>query len=161
MLLLLKNLLFTVVVPGTVAIYLPLLVAESRPVATGAVLAAALLLFAVGASVYAWCVWNFASFGRGTPAPIDAPKHLVVRGLYRYTRNPMYVGVLTFILGWVVLFRSLDVLLYALAVATCFHLFVLLYEERHLKQVFPDEYADYCGHVGRWLPRLRRHTSAG
>ena len=61
-------------------------------------LLSALALLAFGGAIYAWCVWDFAVFGRGTPAPIDAPKKLVVRGLYRYTRNPIYLGVLTVLL---------------------------------------------------------------
>jgi protein-S-isoprenylcysteine O-methyltransferase Ste14 len=88
-----ENLLFTVVVPGTVAVYLPMLLrGDVRGGLASTRLAAA--CFAVGLAVYGWCLWDFATFGRGTPAPIDAPKHLVVRGLYRYSRNPMYVGVL-------------------------------------------------------------------
>ena len=156
MVLLLKNLLFTVVVPGTVAVYVPLLIARPRPVATGVVGWAGRLLLAVGSTVYAWCVWDFAAFGRGTPAPIDAPKKLVVRGLYRYTRNPMYVGVLTTILGWTVLFQAGALLAYALIVCVCVNLFVILYEERHLRQLFGKEYDDYCARVGRWLPTIRR-----
>ena len=116
MTLLLKNLLFTLIVPGTVGVYVPLFVAQGEPAATGAVLLLAVILLAIGGAIYAWCVWDFATFGRGTPAPIDAPKHLVVRGLYRYTRNPMYVGVLTVLLGWAVLFQATTVLLYAICV---------------------------------------------
>lgn len=89
MVLLLKNLLFTIVVPGTVAVYVPLLVLRNRPPASGIESGIAVVALAVGACFYAWCLWDFASYGKGTPAPIDAPKRLVVRGLYRYTRNPM------------------------------------------------------------------------
>ncbi len=88
--------------------------------------------------------------------PSDAPKKLVVRGLYRYTRNPMYVGVLTVLLGWAAMFRGTTLLLYAFCVGICFHLFVVLYEERRLGQQFGAEYHDYCEKVGRWLPRFRR-----
>ena len=103
MALLLKNLLFTVLVPGTVAVYIPLLIARDLSSASGATFVMGLALLAIGIAIYAWCGWDFATFGRGTPAPIDAPKKLVVRGLYRYTRNPMYVGALTVILGWAAL----------------------------------------------------------
>ncbi len=160
MALLFKNLLFTVVVPGAVAVYLPLRITQGAHPAPGATLVLAAILFAVGASVYASCVWDFAAFGRGTPAPIDAPKRLVVRHLYHYSRNPMYVGVLTVILGWAALFRSFDLLLYAVVVWTCFQLFTVVYEERRLKELFGDEYDDYCARVGRWLPRLTRHDRA-
>lgn len=153
--LLLRNLLFTLVVPGTVGVYVPLLIAGGRPFATGATALAACALLALGGCIYTWCVWDFARFGRGTPAPIDAPKRLVVRGLYRYTRNPMYVGVLSVVLGLALLHRSVPLLLYAACVATAFQLFIVLYEERHLDQVFGEEYRAYCRRVPRWLPRLR------
>ena len=159
MAILLKNLLFTVIIPGAVAVYVPLLIAKPQPPATGVAGAIAFLLLVFGSSVYAWCVWDFATFGRGTPAPIDAPKRLIVRGLYRYSRNPMYVGVLTVILGWEVLFKSGVLAVYALIVALCFHLFIVLYEEPHLRRQFGKEYDDYCARAGRWLPKLRRPSS--
>jgi ribosomal protein S18 acetylase RimI-like enzyme len=87
------------------------------------------------------------------PGTVDAPKKLVVRGLYRYTRNPMYVGVLAVILGWVLVFRAVSLSGYAAFVGFCFHLFVVLYEERHLHQTFADDYDAYCTRVGRWLQR--------
>src|SRR5262245_23668809 len=160
MLLFLKNLLFTLVVPGTVGIYIPLLLARDRPAASGLVFFLALALLAIGGIIYARCVWDFAVFGRGTPAPIDAPKKLVVRGLYRYTRNPIYVGVLTVLVGWTVMFRGTALLIYAFCVAICFHLFVVLYEERHLQKEFGGEYDDYRNRVNRWLPRLRGRLAA-
>ncbi len=160
MVLLLKNLLFTLLVPGTVAVYIPLSIAGDRAAASGPTLAAAICLFVLGASIYTWCVWDFASFGRGTPAPIDAPKKLVVRGLYRYTRNPMYVGVLSTMLGFSVLYQALPVLLFALGMLCGFNLFVRLYEEPHLTREFGEPYQDYRRRVGRWLPRLRRRSAA-
>ena len=155
MALLLKNLTFTLLVLGTVAGYLPLLIAGGRRPASGSLLVLAIALLALGGAVYAWCVWDFASFGRGTPAPIDAPRKLVVRGLYRYTRNPMYVGVLTVILGQAALFRSPGLLVYAGGVAACFHLFVTGYEEPHLAGAFGADYEAYRARVPRWLPRPR------
>jgi len=155
MALFLENLLFTFLVPGTVAVYVPLLIARDRVPATDVGLVGALALLALGGSIYAWCVWDFATFGRGTPAPIQAPKRLVVRGLYRVTRNPMYVGVLAIVSGQAALFRSGRLLLYAAGLGTCFHLFVVLYEEPHLRRVFGDAYDDYRSRVGRWLPRFR------
>jgi len=154
--LLFKNLLFTVLVPGTVAVYVPLRIAGSHVLASGSGLAIALVVLVLGVGIYAWCVWDFATFGRGTPAPIDAPKTLVVRGLYRYSRNPMYVGVLTVILGWALAFRAVSLVLYALVVGTCFHLFVVLYEEPHLRAVFGHRYEAYRERVARWLPHRAR-----
>jgi len=152
-----KNLIFTLVVPGSVGGYLPLWIAAAsgRTLAGPWTARQALgwVPIALGAGIYLWCMWDFATFGRGTPAPIDAPKRLVVRGPYRYVRNPMYVGVLTVITGWCVFF-GFDVLgLYLVAVASGCHLFVLLYEEPTLRRLFGDDYASYCRSVRRWLPR--------
>lgn len=154
--LLFKNLLFTVLVPGTAAVFVPLLIAQGRSPASTWAVALSLPAFAVGSVIYAWCVWDFATFGRGTPLPVDAPKRLVVRGLYRYTRNPMYVGVLTVISGWALLFQTRALVGYVLLVGTGFHFFVVLYEERRLQKLFGDEYDTYRNRVGRWLPRLGR-----
>jgi protein-S-isoprenylcysteine O-methyltransferase Ste14 len=156
--LLLKNILFTLVVPGTVTVYVPLLLAANLPPASGLRFFLAAALLAAGGAVYAWCVWDFATFGRGTPAPIDAPKRLVVRGLYRYVRNPMYVGMLTILSGWTVLFGA-TLLAYALCVWIVFHLFVVFYEEPHLARLFGAEYEDYRTKVRRWLPRFPRPHS--
>ncbi len=103
--LLIKNLAFTVLVPGTVAVFVPLVVLQ-HPAEEPTTAPLALLLLFVGVAIYAWCLWDFAITGRGTPAPIDPPKTLVVRGLYKYSRNPMYVGVLCVIFGWAALYHS-------------------------------------------------------
>jgi protein-S-isoprenylcysteine O-methyltransferase Ste14 len=153
MALLLKNLLFTLLVPGSVAFYIPLLIASPSP-ADGAphwIRWLGLASLALGVAIYLWCAWDFASFGRGTPAPIDAPTRLVVRGLYRYVRNPMYVGVLSAIVGWALYFASEILCLYAAAVWTAFHLFVVLYEEPNLRRRFGTDYERYCAVVNRWL----------
>jgi len=156
MLLFIKNLIFTVLVPGSVGIWLPLWIAAGN----GATLAmpaspvqgAALIPVILGFSIYLWCVWDFGIRGRGTPAPIDAPKVLVVQGLYRYVRNPMYVGVGLMTAGWWLYFRSSALLMYGAVVVTFFQLFVLFYEEPHLKRVFGEPYERYCSQVRRWIP---------
>ena len=158
MTLFLKNLLFTLVMPGAVAVYIPLWIASESPRIRGAGGVVGALLILAGASIYLWCLWDFATFGRGTPAPIDAPKHLVVRGLYRWTRNPMYVGVLTVIAGWSVLFRDTTIALFGFVVWVVFHLFVTLYEERALALRFGDEYVAYRHRVPRWLGVRKRDT---
>jgi len=155
MLLFLRNLAFTLIVPGTVAVYVPLYVARHEPIGSGFELIAGSLLVALGTAIFLACQWDFAFHGRGTPAPIDAPRKFVSRGLYRYVRNPMYLGVLTAILGWATLFHTTRLLWYALGVAISFQLFVLFYEEPHLKRVFGREYEDYCARVNRWLPARR------
>jgi protein-S-isoprenylcysteine O-methyltransferase Ste14 len=154
--LILKNLLFTLAVPGVVAGWVPWRLAAGRASMDGWHLLVALALFAVGGSVYGWCVWDFAAFGRGTPLPIDAPKKLVVRGLYRWVRNPMYLGVLAVVAGWAVLYRSAGLALYLVLLWTVFHAFVFFYEEPALGRSFGAEYEAYKMQVGRWLPRLGR-----
>lgn len=156
--LLLKNILFTLLVPGTVAVYLPLRLAAARHVpalaAWNAAQVAAVLPLALGTVIYAWCVWHFAATGHGTPAPINAPKQLVVQGLYRYMRNPMYVGVLLIIGGWALFFWSSTVVIYGLGIGVLVHLFVVLVEEPLLEQRFGQAYATYRDAVGRWVPRM-------
>jgi protein-S-isoprenylcysteine O-methyltransferase Ste14 len=91
----------------------------------------------------------------GTPAPIDAPKKLVVNGPYRLVRNPMYIGVFCLILSQAILYGSRAVLFYLAVVVICVNLFVLFYEEPHLRAVFGEQYLDYCRRVPRWIPRFR------
>jgi protein-S-isoprenylcysteine O-methyltransferase Ste14 len=153
--LLLKNLLFTVLVPGFVAGWVPFvyLLRRTPPPPAGSWpywLAAPLLL--AGVLVYLACVWVFATNGRGTPAPIDPPKKLVTRGLYRWVRNPMYLGVLLVVLGETVLFRHLTLLLYLVFLASAFQILVVAYEEPVLRQRYGALYSDYCNRVNRWWP---------
>ena len=98
---------------------------------------------------------RFALEGLGTPAPIAPTKHLVVTGLYRYVRNPMYVGVVSAIVGQALLFGNIDLLIYGAVIWLAFHLFVLIYEEPTLKDTFGSEYDRFRAHVPRWIPRLR------
>ena len=148
----LKTALFTVVMPGTFAVLLPVLIAGDRTSAGGAALGLALSLFAFGIIVYLRSAWDFAAFGRGTPAPIDAPKRLVTRGFYRYTRNPMYVAVLTVVVGWAAFFGAFILVAYAALLFVIFSLFIRLYEEPRLAREFGGDYAAYVSQVGRWLP---------
>ena len=152
----LKTALFTVVVPGTFAVLLPILLAGDGAAAVGATRALALLLLALGAVLYLRSAWDFASFGRGTPAITDAPKRLVTRGFYRYTRNPMYVAVLSAIAGWAVLHGMAVLWAYGVAIFAFFSLFIRYYEEPRLTREFGDEYTAYMAQVDRWLPRPGR-----
>jgi protein-S-isoprenylcysteine O-methyltransferase Ste14 len=154
--LLFKNLLFVMLLPGTVAVYLPLLIVRGAAPAAWTTSAVAIALIIAGTIIVVWCVWDFATFGQGTPMPLDAPRKLVVRGLYRYMRNPMYVGVMTIILGWSVMFQAWILVVYAVVVGACFHLFVVLYEERRLRHLFGKQYEDYCARVRRWVPTRGR-----
>jgi len=106
----------------------------------------------LGASIYLWCAWDFTFAGRGTPAPIDPPKELVVRGLYRYVRNPMYVGVVSILFGEALFFESRTLFEYAAIVFIFFYLFVVLYEEPILTRKFGESYRNYCKTIPRWIP---------
>jgi len=155
MILFLKNLVFTILVPGTVAILVPIRLHKGALPDFHPLSVPALALMIVSALAYFWCLWDFAHFGRGTPAPFDAPKRLVVRGLYRYTRNPMYLSALSAIMGWALHFSDPLLLLYWLVIAACFHLFVVFYEEPHLLSLFGAPYTTYCRQVNRWLPSIK------
>ena len=152
----LENLLFTVLVPGTVAGWVPWRIVSrgARAAPDGWTLAVGAILGALGLAIYFWCLWDFATVGRGTPAPIDPPAHLVMRGLYRYVRNPMYVGVLCVIASWSLLFGSRRVAEYGALVWLFFTLFVILVEEPMLRRRFGASYDEYCRSVGRWLPQV-------
>ncbi|MFY9726517.1 MAG: isoprenylcysteine carboxylmethyltransferase family protein [Bryobacteraceae bacterium] len=97
---------------------------------------------------------RFALYGLGTPAPVFPTRHLVVTGLYRYVRNPMYLAVVMTILGQGLVFGSVSLLEYGGIVWLLFHLFVLLYEEPTLRRTFAGEYETFCAAVPRWIPRL-------
>jgi len=157
-LILAKLLIFTIAVPGTVTVWLPLFwlypAIRHRPIESGATVVGAIALIAFGVAGYFVCALDFAISGRGTPAPIDMPKNLVVRGPYRYTRNPMYISVLTILLGESALLRSATLLEYAGIVAIGFHVFVLIQEEPALRRKMGETYQKYCDEVPRWIPRL-------
>jgi protein-S-isoprenylcysteine O-methyltransferase Ste14 len=115
-----------------------------------------MILGLVGAAIYSWCAfWAFAAVGRGTPAPIDPPRRLVVHGLYRVMRNPMYVGVGSILAAEAIGFRSGDLAVYWVIFLFCVNLFVLFYEEPALRRKFDAEYEDYCRRVPRWLPKVK------
>jgi len=147
---------FTLLVPGTVAFWLPLALLDSTKVVFPArwslIHFLALGPLAVGTVIYARCVWDFATRGRGIPAPIDHPKQLVVSGLYRYVRNPMYLGVLVFLLGEALFLRYPGFVLYTAVWFLIVNVFVLLYEEPNLRRKFGTSYERYTAAVGRWMP---------
>ena len=156
MILFLKNLLFTLIVPGTVAFYVPIWIGTrsggSLRGPLTPVRAVALVLVLSAAAIYFWCLYYFVRDGRATPAPIDPPRTLVVRGPYRYVRNPMYVGVCIGLTGWWLWFGSADLLMVLaiyLAMAT---LFVHFYEEPTLGRLFGAQYDRYRAAVGAWVP---------
>jgi len=151
-----KTLVFTLVVPGTVTFVVPrwLLASRSSPDLPPGGRPIGLTMLLSGTAIYLWCAWDFAVTGRGTPAPIDPPKKLVARGLYRHVRNPMYVGISAILLGEAFFWQSRALLGYAAVVFGLFSLFVLTYEEPALRRTFGEAYERYRQDVPRWIPRL-------
>jgi protein-S-isoprenylcysteine O-methyltransferase Ste14 len=155
--LLLRIILFTCLLPGTVTVVVPYFIVLGR--AGGQAdpwRCLGLLPMMIGAGALLWCIRDFAVMGRGTLAPIDPPKHLVVRGLYRYVRNPMYVGVLWILSGEALLFWSHWLLGYAVIFFVIANLFVVFHEEPVLRRQFGDAYGVYCRRVRRWWPRFQQ-----
>jgi protein-S-isoprenylcysteine O-methyltransferase Ste14 len=156
---LLGSFLFFCIAPATVAGWVPWWLTrwELRPPLFDGAASRWLgaLLVAVGAATVVESFARFALKGIGTPAPIAPTRHLVVSGLYRHLRNPMYVGVVVAIVGQALWFGSVELLVYAAIAWAVVFLFVLLYEEPTLKKQFGAEYEAYRAQVPRWLPRLR------
>ena len=150
--------LFFLAAPGTVAGWIPYAISQwhAGPPFAGLAIARPIggALIAVAAVALVECFVRFALIGRGVPAPIAPTQTLVVSGLYRYCRNPMYIAVVTAIVGQALLFGSTALVGYGAVVWLVFHVFVLTYEEPTLAQQFTN-YSDYRRHVPRWIPRLR------
>jgi len=156
-----RNLVFTVVVPGLGGAWLPWRITAGHGHLVSAAGWAAVPVIVAGAALYGWCVWNFAVVGRGTPGPWDAPSRVVAAGPYRWVRNPIYLAALLIVLAQAWLFWSLPLLGYAAAMAVLFHLFVVGYEERTLRRRFGYGYLEYQHAVRRWLPARPRSRPNG
>lgn len=152
--LIIKTVIFTFLVPCSVAVIGPWVLTGGITLAGQWSMLLGFLLMGIACILYSWCVWDFMAFGKGTPAPIEAPKYLVIKGLYRYIRNPMYVSVLCFIFGWLLLFPDGVILLYLMCIAVCLQMLVVFYEEPILHKTFGKDYLQYKNSVNRWLPKL-------
>jgi len=159
---------FVVLVPGVVAGYVPYRLLRTagrlRVPELTVWSAAGFVLSVVGGAVLLKCVWDFFAVGSGTLAPVDPPRRLVASGLYRHTRNPMYNGVLSLLLGDALMFGSAGLAVYAVFVFAFFHLFVVLYEEPALANRFGESYEAYSSSVPRWgftLHPYRQRPGAG
>jgi protein-S-isoprenylcysteine O-methyltransferase Ste14 len=141
---------------GFLLVFLPGRVLEwsgvRRPAELGATQVLGLVVVVVGGALALWCVFTFVFVGKGTPAPFDPPRRLVVRGPYRYVRNPMYIGAGLALAGAALFYGSWPLLAYTAAFLLITHLFVLLYEEPTLRRMFGPEYEEYCRRVKRWWP---------
>ena len=152
----LKTLLFTIFVPGTVAVAIPQLLARWRrhpelPIGKRSGRWLGNLSLVSGAMIYAHTAFQFSTEGDGTPSPTDEPDELVTGGLYAYSRNPMYVGVLLVILGQALRRRSVAILWWGAGVWIGFHNRVIGFEEPHLAEKHGDAYEQYQERVPRWF----------
>jgi protein-S-isoprenylcysteine O-methyltransferase Ste14 len=145
-----RALLAFLALPGVVAFAVPIgwLMASSH---TRLVFPLGLVSLAVGCFALLWCVRDFYVSGKGTLAPWSPPMHLVVVGLYRYTRNPMYVAVTLILLGWAVSFGFPGLFIYTIIVAVAFHLRVVLGEEPWLARTHGAQWQEYASRVPRWF----------
>lgn len=124
----------------------------TRPPGVGLVEALGIALVVAGSALALGCILTFSLVGKGTPAPFDPPRHLVVTGPYRYLRNPMYLGAFLALSGAALVYRSLALLGYAVLFLVATHLFVVGYEEPTLARTFGDQYRAYQKRVHRWVP---------
>lgn len=150
--LLARALLAFLLLPALVAFLVPWLLAprEARFAPT------AVPILVLGAGLLLWCVRDFYVAGRGTLAPWAPPIHLVTVGLYRVSRNPMYVAVVIILSGWAFGFRSRELTLYAASIALAFHVRVVVYEEPWLARTFGADWLGYRARVPRWVGRVGR-----
>lgn len=154
--LILRNLVFTILQPGIVAGLIPYLIVENGK----ALFSDAhwewqqyigMVFFALGLFVLTICLSSFIVKGRGTLSPLDPTRRLVTDGLYRFSRNPMYIGVIFILIGETVFFESYALLMYSALVFTGFNLFIAFVEEPRLRRDFGEEYRAYTQKVGRWI----------
>jgi len=158
----LKTIFFVLLVPGFLLGIVPVYVIPKIP---GFVLPSgcwnwiATPFWLVGAAVVIWCAADFVRKGKGTPVPLDPPKVLVVTGLYRLVRNPMYVGALLIQVGNIIWFGTLAQVVYWFFLFIGFTLFIRANEEPHLRKAFGASYDDYCRSVPRWIPKIPPHDT--
>ena len=124
-----------------------------RPATIGVAQIAGMIVGAAGAALALWCIATFVVAGRGTPAPFDPPRRLVVVGPYRWVRNPMYLGAALALAGAALFYESWALLGYTAAFMLVMYLFVVVYEEPALRATFGAPYVQYCEGVNRWWPR--------
>ena len=142
---------------GLLLLFLPGRILSStgiiQPAAIGGWQGAGMLVGASGAALALACILTFVFAGKGTPAPFDPPRRLVVQGPYRFVRNPMYLGAGFALAGAALFYQSIPLLGYAAVFLLITHLFVVWYEEPTLQRIFDGDYEAYRRRVGRWWPR--------
>jgi protein-S-isoprenylcysteine O-methyltransferase Ste14 len=148
---LLRAVIAFLVMPGVVSLAIPLWLGLDKMADDGVFNAVGLLPLGAGFAMLAWCVYDFYESGKGTLAPWAPPRHLVTGGLYRFTRNPMYVAVTLMLAGWSVIFWSPVLATYTASVLVGFHLRIVFGEEPWLARTHGAEWDEYRARVPRWL----------
>jgi protein-S-isoprenylcysteine O-methyltransferase Ste14 len=154
--LLVRNLFFTILQPGIVVVLIPYFILGDKvntiftePFGIQQVMSA--IIFFIGFLIMTTCILRFAFYGRGTLSPADPTKQLITVGLYKYSRNPMYIGVLLMLIGLSVLFGSNSLGMYTMFVFISFNIFIVFFEEPRLRKDFGEDYMNYCKRVRRWI----------
>src|SRR5215813_825027 len=145
---------FSFILPISVLVIVPLSIEKNWTVSINFSLVFGSILGLIGLFIMTVCICSFVRIGRGTLAPWSPTKRLVIKGLYRYVRNPMILGVLTVLLGEALIVRSESILIWAGVFFIINTIYFIVYEEPNLEQRFGDDYREYKKHVSRWLPRL-------
>jgi len=152
---------YAVLFIGLVLIYVPTQILSRagivHPEMIGLPQVTGIIIGTIGGIIALWCVYTFATIGKGTPAPFDPPRRLVNRGPYRFVRNPMYIGAGLTLIGTALFYTSLPILGYAGILFVIVHSFIIWYEEPTLRRIFGQDYEEYCRDVKRWLPRVEKH----
>ena len=156
---LIKTIIFSIIVPGSVTVFIPYLLLSNNfevySFEMGILRYLGIIPIMPGILFYVWSALDFALIGKGTPAPIDPPRNLVISGPYHYARNPMYTGGVLILIGESLLFGSAALTIYTCFIWLAFHLFIVLYEEPHLKKRFGPDYEAYTSTVPRWIPGVK------
>ena len=156
---LIRALTYAAIFIGVVLVYLPASILSSAgisgPAENGPVQIAAMVMVAAGVLLALWCVLTFALVGKGTPAPFDPPRRLVVSGPYRIVRNPMYIGAGLALLGLALYYGSAALFGFVGLFLLIVFLFIVGYEEPTLRRTFGADYEAYTKRVGRFVPRRR------
>ena len=154
----------TILVPVLLFILIPYMILRAAPVALGAgigvVEVASVALAVAGFTMILWVSTTFVRRGKGTPVPLDPPKEFIAIGLYRFVRNPMYLGLLLVMLAEAALFRSVWLLVYASLFWLAVHSYLILIEEPELEARFGPAYLSYKATTPRWIPRVPRRPGA-
>lgn len=151
-----RNLFFTILQPGLVAGLIPYwIIGFNVDSMIGQTWQwhhySGLIIFTLGLFIMFWCIASFAIKGKGTLSPADPTKELVITGLYKFSRNPMYVGVILILIGEAVFFLSTELWVYTLFIFSTFNIFIWLVEEPRLRKDFGEAYHLYCQKVCRWV----------